>query len=112
MEVVDLLSVSPLDEAIILDSVRKTRKIVIVDEDYPHYIGLDFAPEYRARRITELLGQDAKFTVEKARRMQADAVSFVTPSDVSMHNSYPGASAPAANQLETCDKTVLLISLF
>ena len=35
VEVVDLLSVSPLDEAIILDSVRKTRKIVIVDEDYP-----------------------------------------------------------------------------
>ena len=34
-EVVDLLSVSPLDGETILDSVRKTRKIVIVDEDYP-----------------------------------------------------------------------------
>ena len=34
-EVVDLLSVSPLDEETILESVRKTRKIVIVDEDYP-----------------------------------------------------------------------------
>ena len=34
-EVVDLLSVSPLDEEAILESVRKTRKIVIVDEDYP-----------------------------------------------------------------------------
>ena len=34
-EVVDLLSVSPLDEETILNSVRKTRKIVIVDEDYP-----------------------------------------------------------------------------
>ena len=34
-EVVDLLSVSPLDEEAILESVRKTRRVVIVDEDYP-----------------------------------------------------------------------------
>ena len=34
-EVVDLLSVSPMDEETILESVKKTRKIVIVDEDYP-----------------------------------------------------------------------------
>ena len=34
-EVIDLLSVSPLDRQAILASVRKTRKIVIVDEDYP-----------------------------------------------------------------------------
>ena len=34
-EVIDLLSLSPLDEEAILTSVRKTRKIVIVDDDYP-----------------------------------------------------------------------------
>ncbi len=34
-EVIDLLSLSPMDNDAILDSVRKTRKIVIVDEDYP-----------------------------------------------------------------------------
>ena len=34
-EVVDLLSVSPLDEDTILSSVKKTRKVVITDEDYP-----------------------------------------------------------------------------
>jgi|SaaInl4_135m_RNA_FD_contig_41_1883248_length_2766_multi_7_in_0_out_0_2 acetoin:2,6-dichlorophenolindophenol oxidoreductase subunit beta len=34
-EVVDLLSLSPLDEETILESVKKTRKVVIVDEDYP-----------------------------------------------------------------------------
>ena len=34
-EVVDLLSISPLDEETILASVMKTRKVVIVDEDYP-----------------------------------------------------------------------------
>jgi pyruvate/2-oxoglutarate/acetoin dehydrogenase E1 component len=34
-EVIDLLSLSPMDNEAILASVRKTRKIVIVDEDYP-----------------------------------------------------------------------------
>ena len=34
-EVVDLLSLSPMDDETILESVRKTRKVVIVDEDYP-----------------------------------------------------------------------------
>ena len=34
-EVIDLLSISPLDEETILESVKKTRRIVIVDEDYP-----------------------------------------------------------------------------
>ncbi len=34
-EVIDLLSLSPMDEKAILESVKKTRKIVIVDEDYP-----------------------------------------------------------------------------
>ncbi len=34
-EVIDLLSLSPMDDEAILESVMKTRKIVIVDEDYP-----------------------------------------------------------------------------
>ncbi|MBM3943867.1 MAG: alpha-ketoacid dehydrogenase subunit beta [SAR202 cluster bacterium] len=34
-EVIDLLSISPMDDEAILNSVKKTRKIVIVDEDYP-----------------------------------------------------------------------------
>ena len=35
IEVIDLLSVSPLDEETIVSSVQKTRKLVTVDEDYP-----------------------------------------------------------------------------
>ena len=34
-EVVDLLSLSPLDEHTIVESIKKTRKVVITDEDYP-----------------------------------------------------------------------------
>ena len=34
-EVVDLLSLSPMDDETVLASVRKTRRAVIVDEDYP-----------------------------------------------------------------------------
>ena len=35
VEVIDLLSLSPMDEDTIINSVSKTRKVVIVDEDYP-----------------------------------------------------------------------------
>jgi acetoin:2,6-dichlorophenolindophenol oxidoreductase subunit beta len=35
-EVVDLLSLYPLDEAHVADSVRRTRRLVVVDEDHPH----------------------------------------------------------------------------
>ncbi len=34
-EVIDLLSLSPLDEDTVLSSVKKTRRVVITDEDYP-----------------------------------------------------------------------------
>ena len=34
-EVIDLLTLSPMDDEAIINSVQKTRKIVIVDEDYP-----------------------------------------------------------------------------
>ncbi len=34
-EVVDVLSLSPLDEDTVLSSVKKTRRVIIADEDYP-----------------------------------------------------------------------------
>ena len=34
-EVIDMLSLSPMDEEIVLESVTKTNRIVIVDEDTP-----------------------------------------------------------------------------
>jgi len=34
-EVVDVLTLAPLDEATILDSVKRTRRLVVVDEDTP-----------------------------------------------------------------------------
>jgi penicillin amidase len=45
--------------------------------DYPFFLSRDWAAPYRARRITELIGQDGKYTAEKARRMQGDAVSLM-----------------------------------
>jgi len=35
VEVVDLRSVSPMDEDAILNSVKKTHRLIVVDEDYP-----------------------------------------------------------------------------
>lgn len=35
VEVVDPRSIAPLDEQIILDSVRKTERVIVIDEDHP-----------------------------------------------------------------------------
>ncbi|MBV8086808.1 MAG: alpha-ketoacid dehydrogenase subunit beta [Chloroflexi bacterium] len=35
-EIIDLLSLAPIDSACILESVRKTQHLVVVDEDWPH----------------------------------------------------------------------------
>jgi pyruvate dehydrogenase E1 component beta subunit len=35
VEVIDLRSISPMDGDTILDSVKKTHRLVVVDEDYP-----------------------------------------------------------------------------
>jgi acetoin:2,6-dichlorophenolindophenol oxidoreductase subunit beta len=35
-EVIDLLSLAPLDEACLVESVRRTKHLVVVDEDWPH----------------------------------------------------------------------------
>ena len=48
----------------------------IVDEDYPHYIGMDFGAEFRARRITERLKVLDKATVEDMAAVHAERVSI------------------------------------
>ena len=48
----------------------------IVDEDYPHYIGLHFAPEYRARRIYDRLKGLSKATVQDMAAIHAEKVSI------------------------------------
>jgi pyruvate dehydrogenase E1 component beta subunit len=35
-EVIDLLSLAPLDAACLVESVRRTKHLVVVDEDWPH----------------------------------------------------------------------------
>ena len=44
--------------------------------DYPHLIGTDFHPAFRARRIAELLESDGRHTVETCARIQRDTVSL------------------------------------
>lgn len=46
------------------------------DEDYPHLIGVDLHPPFRARRIAELLGAIAMISPDDARAMQIDTVSL------------------------------------
>jgi penicillin amidase len=48
----------------------------IVGKDYPYYITLDFAPEFRARRITERLGKIVRATVEDMASVHAERASI------------------------------------
>ena len=48
----------------------------IVDKDYPYYISIDSAPEYRARRITERLKDMTNATVEDMASVHSEKVSI------------------------------------
>ena len=48
----------------------------IVNADYPYYIALDFAPEYRARRILSRLNEMVNMTVEDMASIHADITSI------------------------------------
>jgi penicillin amidase len=48
----------------------------IPDEKYPYYIALGYAPEYRARRIYERLGNLTAATVEDMRSIHGDSLSI------------------------------------
>jgi len=48
----------------------------IAGADYPYYIGLNYVPEYRARRVYERLKPLAKATAEDMRAIHADRVSI------------------------------------
>ena len=48
----------------------------IVDKDYPYYISLDSAPEYRARRIFQRLHDIEEATVEDMAAVHAERVSI------------------------------------
>ena len=58
------------------DGVIVTANNRIVNADYPHYIALDFAPDYRAQRIFDRLSELDKATVEDMAAIHADAVSI------------------------------------
>ena len=47
----------------------------MVDDAYPHFLGLDWADPFRARRIEALIEQQPRHTVESFRTMQGDLVS-------------------------------------
>jgi penicillin amidase len=48
----------------------------IVGNEYPYYIGLNYVPEYRARRVYDRLSDLSEASVEDMRAIQADRVSL------------------------------------
>ena len=81
----------------------------IVGNDYPYYIALDFAPEFRARRVTDRIVQIPRATAQDMAAVHAERVSIpartyarllaqVKPRD--------GLSARAAERLVGWDGTM------
>ena len=75
----------------------------IVDEDFPHYIGLDYYAEFRARRIKERLDRIEKATVEDMAAVHSDDVSIPGAEIVALLSN---ASPKTANALIARDKLV------
>ena len=48
----------------------------IVDEDYPHYIGLEYSPDYRARRVRESIEKLDGAVVSDMAAIHADCTSI------------------------------------
>ncbi|HSG14993.1 MAG TPA: penicillin acylase family protein [Anaerolineae bacterium] len=48
----------------------------IVRDDYPHFLGAAWRNGYRARRVTDLIGQKEELTLADSRRFQSDLYSI------------------------------------
>ncbi|HZA26515.1 MAG TPA: penicillin acylase family protein [Actinomycetota bacterium] len=46
------------------------------DESYPHFLGREFLPPFRARRMAQLVTQSERHSTESFARMQMDSVSL------------------------------------
>ncbi len=51
-----------------------TANNAVVGEDYPHFLSIDWAPGYRARRIVEMIEADDAISVADMQVMQVDSV--------------------------------------
>ena len=76
----------------------------IVNADYPHYIALDFAPDYRAQRIFDRLSELDKATVEDMAAIHADTVSI--PAQI-YSRFIAGMDAPEDDWSAACRRALL-----
>ncbi|MFZ4848753.1 MAG: penicillin acylase family protein [Caldilinea sp.] len=49
----------------------------VVGDDYPHFLGIEFDPGWRAARIQQLLGEKERFTVRDMEEIQQDNGSLL-----------------------------------
>ncbi len=67
---------------------------------YPHYIGLDYAPDFRTRRLVERLRDAAGATAADMAAIHADRRSIPAREFVALLRGLPGADGPTAPALE------------
>jgi penicillin amidase len=83
----------------------------VVGEEYPYYVALDYAPEFRARRITDrLLAMDKKATVADMATIHAEKTSIPARAFVQLIaqiQPLEEASARAQGRLASWDGAML-----
>lgn len=72
----------------------------VAGPEYPHYIGLDFAPDFRTRRVVERLRDLRGATVADMARLHADRVSIPAREFVQILRDVPPADAPSKEARE------------
>ncbi|HCG00977.1 MAG TPA: alpha-ketoacid dehydrogenase subunit beta [Chloroflexi bacterium] len=55
VEVIDLLSLEPLDEATLISSVKRTKRVAIVDQDHPHCGMASYLAALLGQRVFDFL---------------------------------------------------------
>lgn len=92
-EVIDVRSLEPLDSATIVDSVKRTRRLIVVDEDYPR-CGM-------ASEIAAVVGADAFHELERPIERITAPLAHVPFSPVMEQFYIPSAArvVEAANRL-------------
>ncbi len=72
----------------------------VTGPDYPHYIGMDYAPDFRTRRVVERLRALERATVADMAAIHADRVSIPAREFVEILRGLPASDPPAKQALD------------
>lgn len=70
----------------------------MVDQDYPHYLTNDWEPNYRIRRIHQLLRETPKHSIDTFKQIQSDTYSGIAEELLPFLRSIPSPDDPGVSR--------------